>query len=207
MALQLVIPGVTRYQVYGKSGQRNWANTLDIDWGSAAPVSSGTHKALAEKIMDAYAGSYALRCSNQWTIDGCRWIDLNSSTGDTGNIIDTPTGSFPFPGAKGTDPCPANVSVLATKSTSGARTHRSGRTYLAGVVEADTTGNKLSTTALAEWSGSVQQMMTTLNGATGGVNHVFVVAGIDRNGLTHKSPVIGYAAQQLLATQRRRLRG
>lgn len=206
MAEPLVVPGVVRFQVLGHIGQRPWCHTHDVDFGVAAPVGGGVMKTLAEKIMDVYAGQLPSICVNSWNISGCRWIDLNSALGETGNINDTPTGTFPFPGTLATDPAPANVAILARKATQGARNHRNGRNYYCGFPESATTGNTLGSTALASWSTAVATIASVLTGSTSGIGHIYVVAGRDKDGHVHKSVVATYSPDNTLATMRRRLR-
>jgi len=202
----LVVPGVVRFTVLGTIAQRRWANVFDVDFGASAPVGGGVMKGLAEKLMDTYAVSIATDCVAQWTIDACRWIDLNSALGETGYTNDTVAHTFPFAGQQATDPLPASVAVMLRKSTQGTRNHRNGRAYMCGIPEAATSGNKLTTTGLNDWGVNAQNLVTTLTGSTSGIGHIFCVAGRDKNMAVHKAVVSSMNPDSILATQRRRLR-
>lgn len=220
MANLLIAPDCVRYTVNSTYGGRNLANIVDMvvldQSGGTFTRDDAVHSAAGD-VMDAWDQHIIGGLSTSYTALSVSWVDLNAPDGSVGNITSTTDTTWPAAGTVGGNGVPANVAMLATKVTNGRRSSRTGRMYVGGLAEANVDGNLLTSTYLADMVENFGNFTESLT-ETGiiSVYQTFPTVIHTQNVGTPSAPVIEYTGntqvtnflpQQLVATQRRRLRG
>jgi hypothetical protein len=203
----LVVPHVVRYAPYGTINDRPWVNIWDVEISEGRPAAATTIRLVGEAIADTYNASLKGILANTWSMQGVRWVDLDSLNGQVGNILDTPAAySFPFPGTGVGTAAPGNVAVLLTKATTGGRAQRRGRAYLCGILTGDLLGQTVQPSKLTAYSTFASALLTNVNGAAGASSVQMVVVHRPLQGAVNATAVTSIAPASRLATLRRRLR-
>lgn len=209
----IVAPGIARFSLQGTIFDRTWANIFDMHIESGGIGGRDDNVRDQAKIfLNEWIDHVRLVIGNSVTLQRCRWVDLDSLDGTTGEVTaaDSPR-VMPSPGSVSSEQLPAASAVLVRKLATGGRAARNGRTYWPGVPEASTTGNSLTGTAVTSWntqlalflSGVSQSGASSFGGYDSHMVVVHTLAGI----FTDHTDVTSLALDSRLATQRRRLRG
>lgn len=212
------IAGVVKIIVNGLTGaaiDRIWNNVFHASY-TGPPPSEAILNALSEDVWDAWVdtGISTLQTADT-TLNSVEMVDLSSDTGASGFYDD---GGTPNPGTNGEDPLPAQVCTLV--SLDQGRRYRGGhpRMYL----NAGGDGNLLT---MNQWNDgyissaidAFGDLFTALNSsASGGValSGMCCVSYVDREvnpvppyrrTVPLVEPILGFAVDELLATQRRRI--
>lgn len=216
----LVAPDVVRFTVHQSYNGRNVANVIDLvvkDLDSGIANRQEAIRSATGDVLDAWSQYIRPFQSDSLICERVSFVDLGSEEGVTGERTSTADTTWPLPGAVTGQALPANVAILVTKETARRRGSRSGRMYVAGLVEAACDGSYIT----AEFFGNFVEACGDFTEAlteTGNIAtyEVFPTVVHTRNTGTVANPVIEYvdntqitsfAPQRLVATQRRRLRG
>lgn len=185
---QLTINGVI-------DSDRPWANVFHVTpLGAGAPT---VQEAALAMLDDCYP-ELMFHMQNTLVAVSCSYVDLSSTTGDSGTLTSTQP-----QGQGGGAAVPPNLSVLVRWSATGGRSQRSGRSYLPGLDESsiDSKG-VINAPTVTNWQTDVDNFMAavqTANLALGIVSKSSPTTGIFRT-------VLDGSVQNRGATQRRRLR-
>ena len=213
--MPLVVPNTTRFTLYGVLAGQPYANIFDMQSAivTGGPVvRTDMNIATANLITQMFIGEFLPRLSNQLSINGTRWVDMSSLTGDVG---DAPALS---PGVGGNSAAmPANCAIRFTKVSGAQRGQRPGRTYIGGVGENETSGadiNSLNSAGLSAWQSAANDFLAgitaeqTFPWGTAVNNLVTVHTRRPPDAepvLTGVSQVVALTVNDRLASQRRRL--
>lgn len=172
---------------------------------------------LVEAVRDAWQDNIVGIMALGYTFTGCRFIDLDSAEGATGEVAPDPLKTLLGPL---TNPPPPNCSLLVTKVVTGAgRASRNGRMYLwvgnEGSIDAE---GDFDPALLPTFQSALDGFLTdiaavTPTGAAGPIELVVLNWPRDVNGnippeaVAAVRPVTALTPQGRIATQRRRLRG
>jgi hypothetical protein len=219
--MPLVVPGVARFAINQVMGGRNVVNVLDYFIDTTGSTMS------REDAVAGQAGSiveqWSAEVQNQQTEDisavSVSYVDLDEADGVTGSVVSGGAYTWPRAGQNTGPALPANTSVLVTKQAPSARGRRNGRMFITGFRETDTdesNPNRLSATAVGFWQSDMDSFLENTNeldglGTAFSSNMVVVhITSRDSSGnpLTGDSSVVqALAVDDVVATQRRRLRG
>lgn len=218
--MPLVVNGVCRFTINQSMEGNDIANVLDmfIDTTGSSMAREDAIIDQAGVLVENWAGDLLVFQSNQLTFDSVSWVDLDESDGSTGMTTTGGSITLPDPGGSATGALPTNVAGLVRKNlaTTG-RGFRSGRMFLAGLVESQTTvgnGNLIEPANITTLNAGLASFLGDINqdGTTSTYDSRLVVVHItsrdaDGRPLTGDSREVGsLIIDQLLATQRRRLR-
>lgn len=218
MPRPLVIPDVVRMSILGRwSGARPVVTVLHYDIGNTAEGVSrrdAIDQAVADVIQNWQSQVMAF-LANNYSIEGLAWVDLNSEDGATG--IEPPNSGENLTGIGTGTTLPPNAAILVTKNQEGGRGTKSGRMYLPPLSEAyyDEQGLLVEPGQLTFQQGKMDTFLANITQAQPPddydghlvVPHVPLAPDDEVtawNGTS--SHVTSLTVQQLLATQRRRLR-
>lgn len=150
-------------------------------------------------FYDAYADAFASYIMDEYTFDSVSYVDLSSSTGDSGTT--TPTGAHHGTGTG--NAAPPQVSLLITWQATGGRSQRNGRSYLPGIDEGsiDTVG-QVSGGYADGATVAANDFLETMDAA--GLSGVVVSRTSPSTGTART--ITGGLCQRQVATQRRRNR-
>lgn len=214
--MPFVVNGVCRYTVNALVGTKAVANIIDmfIDTTGAAQDRDDAIFDQAGILINEWSDHVLPRLSNSYIAQNVAWVDLDSATGTTGSRNTTGQEVWPQAGVVSSEALVRNAAVLVRKVSTSARGSRNGRMYIGPISESQAAASNLDATALAGWQGDMTSFLGNINQAPlpGTYSSEMVVTHIltrdaDGNPLTGNStPVSTLAVQQLLATQRRRLR-
>lgn len=127
--MAVVCADTYQLSVYGTVAGRNWANVFHVlKLGASPPDVTDA----AEQIMAAYCTNLLPNMHGDVSVVGCNFVDLDSSSGDSGTSTARPSGHT---GGISGDMTPVNTCFLVQWAASGGRRYRNGRTYLPGVPE------------------------------------------------------------------------
>lgn len=215
--MSLVAPGICRYSVQGIIGSRPWACILDMHLETT--VLDDRHDVILDQarvLLNAWFEKVLPFTGSAVTLQRVRWVDLNDADGETGERSTSPEHTIPASGGVGTDIAPANAAILVKKRAGGGRRSRNGRMFLPGIPEASAAASNVAGASLTTMQGNMNSFLSSIN-QTGGVildyeSHLAVVHTIrptptappEFDSFDH---VTSLEVQQLLATQRRRMRG
>ena len=220
MADPIVAPDVCRYTVHQTMGGRQIANVIDLvvldQSGGTFDRNDAIHAAAGD-VLDAWDQYIRGGQSTDLSCESVSYVDLNSADGRTGIVSTTADTTWPSTGGAAGERLPSNVSLLVTKQTASSRGSRNGRMYVAGLTEQFVNGSNVTGSFFSVLVGDYGNFTEALT-ETGVVSvySTFPTVVHTRNVGTSSNPVIEYvnntqitsfAPQQLLATQRRRLRG
>jgi len=203
---QVVLSNAMRFSVHGHVNGHAWTNIWDFL--VAGPTTRPTAAAQKARLMlDTYADHIMPGVSAGTTVDRCSWVDLDSIDGETGEENDTSANNFPHAGSIIGDELPGNCAVLVRKITRGGRRYRNGRMYLPGVAESQTDGNLLLAAPLSNLQNALNTVFNVVN-APLPAGDTCILGVIGQAGGTPAvfNNVSSLQAEQLIATQRRRLR-
>src|SRR5688500_17474517 len=216
--MPLVAPGCIRYTLNGTfQGTQTWANIWDVDL--LADINQDRAPLIqeyAELIIENWVGSIGLSLTEDTVLTSVSWVDLDDLNGSVGEVSGYSGGTPPYNGSQTTAPNAANVSVLVTKGGTPVRGTRNGRMFIVGYPEANTNGTSLESTAQSVFQDRCTAFLNDMTDPPavelGSMQPVVVHT---RNQGTPSNPDIVYngksnvtslQVQNLLATQRRRLR-
>jgi len=225
--MSFVVPDVCRFAINQSLDGRAVVNVLDMQIDTTGSTLSRNEaiEQQAEIIATNWVGDVFPYIVNDVVLNSVTFVDLNTPTGVTGEVVTTETGTLPQAAAGTASPLPSNAAVLVTKQVSSARGRRNGRMFVAGIGEDRTTttnGNELDPTnqadlnsAFSAFLSGINQNDTSIYGFESGlvVVHVLTRGTPSQPGLPGPPLTGGYnvvtalAVQKRLATQRRRLRG
>lgn len=223
--MPLIVPGVCRYTLHAHFGVHPVANVLDyqVDTTGSTVSRSDAIKGLAKVLIDQWYLFVLTSQGPDYVFDSVSWVDLNSATGDVGADTNGVARTLPLAGIQTGASLPSNVAVLVRKNITAARGAATGRMYLCGLGEAQTTAGSPDTLDSA-YQATLQTRANTFNNNTtlaGGpttysckmnVVHITAYDPPEPPSTTPKpSAGVGFAVNNLsvqstLATQRRRLR-
>lgn len=211
----LIVDGVARFVMFGTNG-RPWVNILDmhIDTAAIGGDREAACRDQAEIINQEWPSRVNFTLSATWQYQGCRWIDLDTLDGSTGETAET-SGALVLPvaGLATGQGCPPNVAILIKKLTGGSRNTRDGRLYLAGQAEVNqdhqlVTSGTITTlnTNLAAAKSAIEQEGKVPIGGGEQYDSKICVVHQHPDGSTSRTDITGLQAVAQVATQRRRLR-
>ena len=180
--------------IQGASLIRPWANVFHVQKLGAAPDDpAGDAADFAQQFKDNILPVMSAGVS----LTGYTYADLSSLSGLSGSGALTGTG-----GGSGTMLAP-NTAVLVQWPALGTRSQRNGRSYFIGVDEDQVTSDgKMTTGFTTTWQSSVDNFMADLQTIDLGL----VVLSRTGPSSGEVRTVLDGVVQQLLATQRRRMR-
>lgn len=140
MAPGLIYPGVTRFTVHGTYAGAEIANILDMHTDLAQTGTSRGDAIIdqAHIIVSAWCDQILPLVSNRYLATSVSWVDMNSSSGTTGETSDGTGTDFPNSGQDSGPPASANCAFLVHKQITAARGSRAGRMFLVGIGEGNT---------------------------------------------------------------------
>lgn len=189
-----IVADCLQVTIQGACFGNTWANVFHVQkLGAASSDPLGDATLFAADFESKILPKMSSGC----TLSTCSYADLSSLSGLSGNFSITGTG-----GGSGTMLAP-NTAVLCSWSALGTRAQRNGRSYFIGVDEDQVTSDgKMTTTYQGEWQTAVDDFIDELQADDLGL----VV--LSRTGASSGDvrTVLDGNVQQLLATQRRRLR-
>jgi hypothetical protein len=215
--MPFVVPGVCRFAINGRMGGRDIVNVLDyfLETTGTTTARAGSCNDMAGILINQWTADILNKLSVSYSFNSVSWVDLDSASGSTGVRTTSGANSLPTLGSIAGDALPPNVAQLVTKATTSQRGRRNGRLYLCGMPETDTSGGNLGLTRLNAWEtswaafrGNTNQTVTGVFAYTSALSVVHILTR-DASGdpLTGEHSVVSaLSPQQLLATQRRRLR-
>lgn len=216
-----VVDSVVRFSVNGSmvGSGRTTANIVDVWLEDAGgdEIRAQNVLTLAEKVLDSWDDNIRPKQVDELTLQSVSWVDLNDENGSTGTISTTASNTWPAAGGTAGEAVAFNTSILVRKAIVADRSRRQGRMYVPGIPEADVaSGYTLTGTARPLWQAEFDDFFNDLQGTitNGGVpyDHYPAVVHVltrdaNENPLTGDSrEVTAFSVQQVLATQRRRLR-
>lgn len=217
----LIVPQVARFAVNQTLEGRAVVNVLDyrIDTTGSTMSRPDAVVGQAQSIASAWRARLRAYQVDDLSVNSVSYVDLNASDGVTGSIVNDGTNALPFPGTSVGTPLPANTAALVTKAVTSARGRRNGRMFFSGVDEAATdsgNGNLLDSARVTALNTALGQFLSDTNEldtlGTAFESHMVVVSVTARDGQGNPTAgvwadVQSLSVDNLLATQRRRLRG
>jgi hypothetical protein len=183
--------------IQGRQADGDIANVLHFDMSTA----TGPTADMAKAVLEGWIATILPELTDTTKIDGAHWIDLSSSSGDTGDV--TPDSGDVTSGGVHVQPCPPQVAYLLKLVTLSERGVRNGRVYLPGVRmdEVDEHGDVSSTTR-GNITGAGESFR---DGVIAGPGLVWSVLHNPAGGPTAMTPVAATICEVPVATQKRRL--
>lgn len=203
----VVSPFVLLYQWIGTYGGRPWVNTMHTVWsadGADRSIANLSDAALSARV--AWSANIAQLVPAEVVLQEVRVTDLDSLDGQQGSDV---VGSAGTNSGQASAP---NVSVLVTKATQHGRSQRNGRWYQIGMPEESTSTSDpglLLPTPLGNWGLRFAEFLTAMSADVATFTNVPVVLSKSPTtpGAFVPNNIISMTVEELLATQRRRLRG
>jgi len=167
------------------------AEKMYITFGIAA---SGDAEATAEGILEETDGTIANLMTTGYAFDACRIVTPT---------VDVLVEGTPVDGTVSGNAVPQNTAYLVRKTTGVRGRHNQGRFFLPGVPvsKVDPVG-----ALLPAWVTSAQTNLTGFLDAVVALTDVSGIVILHGDGGPSPTPVLGFALQNRVATQRRRLR-
>ncbi len=214
--MPLIVPGIVRFTVHQSMFSRQIANILDYKI-SDQDVTFGRPEAALDQakiIAKEWKLRFLVGQSSSLKLEKISWVDLNSLDGSTGEFQGDADIPLNVVGGLTGDALTPSTAVLFTKIAAGGRGTKSGRMYLAGLSEAmNLSGNSrfMNATLRNDLQAAAALFLSNTNQEAG-------VAGVSYDSdmhVVHQRPAVpafssvvtAIIPQDLLATQRRRLRG
>lgn len=204
----LIADDVIRFTVMGTYAGRPWANIWDMIVNDDTPATrQDAALIVGKRILEGYYQNLRTGIESAVTVQKVRWVDLDSSTGGTGETSDreTGTGSFNGLGSSG-NPLPPNVALLVKKVTSSGRGGRHGRSYIPGIPEANENQGSITAGVKTAWQGYLDAFFNKIDDNSATTSTPCVVHTQGGQVVTGVTTVTSLQVQDKLATQRRRLR-
>lgn len=223
----LIQEDVCRFVVNQTLGGRDVVNILDyqIDTTGSTLSREDAIQQQAEIILQEWSDSFGGIQVEELGYESVSWVDLDSPTGSTGTVTEgSGAASWPATGESVGSPFSANVAILVHKNIVASRTTRNGRMYLAGLPEEITSvdnGNIVVPAEVTSINALLASFLGDTNQSTPGPDE-FQSAMVVVHTVSEDNPTpppakiveaVGYSAvltltcDNLVATQRRRLRG
>jgi len=191
-----IISDCIRVSVKGTQPAGTWANVFHIiDLGTASSTEE-----LAQTFVDDFANDMMTHVTAQWVLTSGDYVDLSSSSGDSGTVNRT---GGPKAGEAGGFGAPPNTAILIKWDATGGRAQRGGRTYLGGVDEDQVqTNGDLTSGYVTNIEDDVEAFQATL------ATHSIAMVINSKTGEASYAPrtITGFSVDPRVATQRRRLR-
>jgi len=211
--MALVVPGVARFSIHGVIIDRPWTNVFDVDINSGGI--GGRDDNVADQAMiflNEWIDHIRPRVATAMTLLGCRWVDLDTATGTTGEAtVATAPRVMPSAGTGGTEPMSSNVSLLVRKRVRSGRGIRQGRSYMPGLREANVLNNVVLAADITSWQTALDDFLAGINqdggSSTGGYDSRMQVVHAPGGVFLSMDEVQSLDPDTRVATQRRRLRG
>jgi hypothetical protein len=183
--------------VRGTISDRPFANVFAV-----APSGDVDPVAQALAILDAYVAELLPHLCNDVQVRDAAFVDLVTSSGATGTV--TPTLPATLHGGVNAPDCPPNTTYLVRWNGVSARGVRNGRSYIPGVREDEVAnGGIISDATVATMQTASQAFYdAVLANAGGPLVTIHTPSGEDAS----VTEIVSPAVEQLVATQRRRLR-
>lgn len=210
-----VIGGVCQFTYKGTSTLRPWAVVLHFDIDT--DIGDARNAAIVDQakvLNNAWFNHIRPVTSTGAQLNETCWLDLDSLTGSSGCSAETDLpADIPASGTHTGDVMAMNCAVLMTKTVAGGRSRRKGRTFWPGVSETDQNNSQLTPTAITAWETAVAGWLNASNqestGLPGGATYSsrLVVPHLSGASSPGFSEITALNISNLLATQRRRMRG
>lgn len=208
--MPLVVGGVARYTVNQSMEAQEVANVIDVHIDTLTGDRDAHVESVARRILEAWSGSIRPDQWDELSCDSVSWVDLDSSTGTTGEVVTSGAITWPLVGGEAGAALPGGVAALVRKITTRARGQRNGRMYLGGLVEGFTEAgspNQLTAAAIADLQPSLDSFLATVNSGEAGYDATMCVVHQDPGLQTgFFSPISALVLDPIVATQRRRQR-
>lgn len=194
--MALIVANTYQLSINGTlMGDRPFTNVFHVTpLGSGAPT---VQEAANSMIEDCYP-ELMTHMQNSVVAQNCGYVDLSSSTGDSGTV----SPSQPQGQANG-NAVPPNTCWLAKWTATGGRSQRSGRSYLPGLDESSVdAAGRITSGLVSNLQADVDDFLTALQAADLAlviVSKTGASTGVART-------VLNGTVQDRAATQRRRLR-
>lgn len=194
--MPLVAPAL-QVTINGSTADGPYANVLHVDASSSDPFTA----ALA--VLDQYVDHILPVLCSSVRVRSASFIDLSSSSGQTGEVVPTATGTALIGGVT-TEALPPQVAYLARLGGVSDRGVRNGRMYLPGVRkdEVDDRGD-VSGTVVTTVQTAVTAFISGVLAAAGGP---LLIVHNPSGGTVTTTEVLGSVVETPTATQRRRLK-
>lgn len=216
----MTCPDVCRFTIHGHwSTGRAIDNVLDyqVDTTGGTLTREEGIEGYADDIIQNWQAHVLPFLTDNYTVDGISWVDLDQEDGSTGNR--PPSVGDPTNSGTAQASCPPQVCFLVKKSAIGGRGKRSGRLYISGVAEVDCNEDGTlrmdpgQSPALLEAGLEVFRENTEQPGPVDREGIMVVVhlgprpaPGQPDNRVGTYTPVTSLLLDPMVATQRRRLR-
>lgn len=216
--MAMTVPGVCRFTLLGRwTNGRQWASVLDyqIDTTGSTENRPNAIAVQAADIIQNFQSQIRPHLTNNVLVTGIRILDLDDEDGLTAEVPPD-TGQPTAGGLAGASTTP-NVAFLVRKVIIGNRSSRAGRWYLPGVQEASVDEDGiLSGTGVDDLQDGLSEFLTNTNNAGTPTTHASAlvvvhleprpVPPLPDNRVGTFTPVQALVLDELVATQRRRLR-
>lgn len=226
MSQPFIVPKVVQYTVHGTYGGNNVANVLayEIDTTGSTMDRGTAVDAMGGILLNEWDDSILPLTNAAYSATSVSWIDLNAGDGIVGSRNTSGAHTWPKAGGSLNAAMPGNVAMLVRKNVSGKRGAKRGRMYLCGVDESSTVSpstNRIAAVNVGQWQTKLNAFLGDTNqhdpGFTTYQSHMCVIHVLTRQpdaaGHPNALPLTGegitvtsLAVDDLLATQRRRLR-
>lgn len=134
--MTMTVPDVCRFTIHGAwTNSHTVDNVIDmqVDTTGSTELRSEAIELIAADIIQNWQSQVMPVLSDNYSVLSCRWVDLDQEDGTTGEVPPDP--GEPSAGGAANPSSGPQVSYLVKKVTSSARGQRSGRLYIAGVLE------------------------------------------------------------------------
>lgn len=212
----LVAEDCAEFTLHGTVEDRPWAMVLHMLMEPDIIVSrTGMLRDQATIMNNEWWDHLAPVCNGNTTLEGCRFLDLDSLSGPAGEVSTT-SGTRPMPKSGGLsgDNIPPNVAALVTKVITGARGRRRGRIFFTGLAESQTTSRLMASGSLTTLQAAFNSFLSGINqnggdvlGLGNGYDSRLVVIHTVDGVFSGRDDVETLQVSSRVATQRRRLRG
>lgn len=200
--MALVIPpgfAQASVEIRNSGDPQPWYVTFGVDVSDAG----GDFEAVAVKCATSFGNTIGLQLRTTSVTTGC-----NLAVGQDGPDRLIFRGNVNLPGTSTAEMLPQNCAALYDKQTARAGRRGRGRMFIPNVLK-ETTVNEvgvMTPASLTDLQGQASQLLLQLASSTGGVETPMVLLHNTGPGSTDPDLVTGLQVQQVISTQRRRLR-
>lgn len=192
----LIVPNGIRVSINGETGTHPFSCVYG---GLVTGLGSGL--GLAQDIANSWIDNILPNLCDDVSFKGATWVDLRSTSGDSGPVPDLPGSTDGGNSDSMTSPA---VCFLVHWQVPGGRNTKNGRSYLPGVSEA-----AVGPSGVLSGSGIVDlqdDILTFLQDVTEGDNGDVSVISVPRDGTPASRSIVTGVLDTTVATQRRRQR-
>jgi hypothetical protein len=200
------VPQTVQMGLHGTYGSDNW--TCVIHFGYSNPPTDADLINMAQTALNAWGTHISPLCSNQVTLHSCKVVDLASNLGSVGEVANDVPGE-----PTSTTPLPASTAMVISKQTQRRYQGGHGRTYLpigdqTQLNDPQHWKTTFAQSAINSWSAFISAIKAVYQSWAGNAIEVLVHRYAQGTPLAnpYTEAVISAAAQELLGTQRRRVR-